>query len=150
MARFLEDRHLQMIEYTVGLAERSTSGEIRVVIKDDLDKDMQTPREQAVHEFYLHGMDKTRDKTGVLLLIVVKRRAIEVLGDKGINDKVPQETWGSVVSDLSSEIKKGNKLGGICWAITQIGTLLKESFPREADDVDELADTVIVEEGEGK
>lgn len=149
MARFLNDKELQAIEEIVVAAEKLTSGEIRVVIKDDLDKDLGTPREQALREFYLHGLDKTKDQTGVLLLIVVKHRAIEVLGDIGINEKVPHGTWDSLVRDLSDEIRKGNKSSEICQAVTRIGQILKESFPHQCDDADELPDAVIVEEGEG-
>lgn len=150
MARFLNDKELQAIQETVVAAELLTSGEIRVVIKDVLDKDLGTPREQALREFYLHGLDKTKNQTGVLLLILVKRRAIEVLGDKGINEKVPHGTWDSVVRDLSNEIRRGNRLRGICQAVMRIGELLEESFPHKANDTDELPNAVIVEGGEGK
>jgi uncharacterized membrane protein len=141
---FMTHDEFDRVAETVREAERKTSGEIRVIIVSDFEKGVKTAREQAIHEFYRNGMDKTRDKTGVLILLVLERRAVEVLADQGINEKVESGTWDKVVSAVSQGIKQGRRCEAVCNAVREVGDTLALYFPRREDDTDELPDTVIV------
>lgn len=141
---FMTREELRQVEEAVDAAERKTSGEIRVMIVSDLGKGIKTPHEQAIHEFYRNGMQNTRDKTGVLVLLVLEKRAIEVLADQGINEKVESGTWNGVANAMSEGIRQGRHCEAVCNAVREIGEVLALHFPRRPDDTDELPDAVIV------
>ena len=64
---------------------------------------------QASHE----EVFATRDRTGILLFVSLFEHRIEVVGDKGINDKVQQEEWGEVVDLLRAGVRRGDLAGGL-------------------------------------
>ncbi|OGM98460.1 MAG: hypothetical protein A2915_00655 [Candidatus Yanofskybacteria bacterium RIFCSPLOWO2_01_FULL_41_34] len=136
---------LKEIETTIVKAEKQTSGEIRVEIILDCDHDlMGRVHEQAVRDFETAGMHKTRDKTGILILIVLNERTFTILGDSGIYSKLPQGYWDNMAKAMTLYFKDGNFHVGICAVVESIGRQLAKYFPRRNDDVDELSDEVIV------
>ena len=122
-------------------AELLTSGEIKVAIRSDCRQGL-SAKEQALEDFYRLGLDKTRDKTGVLILIVLHQRAAEVLADKGINDKVPDGYWNETVETIASGFREGKAYEGVREAVVKIGQLLEKNFPRKPEDVDEVSGEV--------
>ena len=101
--------------------------------------------EAAVTHFFNHGLYRTRDKTGVLVLISVFERRVWVLADQGINAEVPEGQWDEIVKMITDGIKQKRAVDAICAAIEKIGALLASHFPVKPDDTDEL-ENVIVEE----
>lgn len=132
------------IRGAVEKAELLTSGEIRVVLRCAREKGL-SMREQALADFYQYGLDKTKNKTGVLILVLFQDKKVEVLGDRGINEKVMAGYWDGVVKMIVNGFREGRRCDGICQAVTEVGKLLQEKFPRQADDVDELSNEVIRE-----
>jgi len=100
-------------------------------------------KEAAVTHFFHHGLYRTRDKTGVLVLISVFERRVWVLADQGINAKVPESQWESIVKILTDGIKEKRSADAICAAVERIGDLLKVHFPIKPDDIDELKNVII-------
>lgn len=141
---FFTVKELGAIRGTVEKAELLTSGEIRVILRCSK-KTSLSPREQALADFYQYGLDKTKNKTGVLILVLFQERKVEVLGDRGVNEKVPSGYWDGVAKMIVDGFKEGRRCDGICRAVAEVGRLLQEKFPRQADDVNELPDEVIQE-----
>lgn len=141
---FLNKEELESIDKAVQQAELLTSGEIKVVIKVRLPK-WSSVKNQAIKDFYEYGLDKTRDKTAVLILVVLSSGNIEVLGDKGINDKVSDGYWAGVVEMIADGFKSNKGADGICRAVTEVGNLLKDNFPRKPDDVNEISNEAVQE-----
>ncbi len=138
--------HLNEIKATIVKAEKRTSGEIRVRVTLDCDQDLTGKvHEQAVRDFEKAGMHKTRDKTGVLILVVLNERTFTILGDSGIYSKLPQGYWDNMAKAMSLYFKGGNFHVGVCAVVESVGKQLAKHFPRRDDDVDELPDDVIVE-----
>ena len=100
-------------------------------------------KEAAVTHFFHHGLYRTRDKTGVLVLISVFERRVWVLADEGINAKVPEGQWESIVKIITDGIKQKRPAEAICAAVEKIGDLLKVHFPIKPDDIDELKNVII-------
>ena len=100
--------------------------------------------EAAITRFFNQGLYRTRDETGVLVLISVFEKKVWVLADKGINTKVHAGQWDDVVKIIIDGIKQKRKTEAICKAVEKIGDLLKEHFPIKPDDTDEL-DNLIIE-----
>ncbi len=130
-----EDRIVEAIRK----AESQTSGELRVHVARKHKVDIMT---EAAKVFQKLGMDKTKERNGVLFFIVPQKRQFAVIGDKGINEKVPEGFWNEVRDLMQDFFKKGEITEGICRGITLAGHQLKQYFPGKDDDENELPDTV--------
>ncbi|MEE8176871.1 MAG: TPM domain-containing protein [Acidobacteriota bacterium] len=97
----------------------------------------------AWEQFFAQNLHLTRQRTGVLLFVSVAERYVEILADKGINDKVKQDAWDDIVADFIKRVKAGEITEGFLSAIGACGELLAESFPRPEGDVDELPNRLI-------
>ena len=100
-------------------------------------------REKALVSFVEQGLHETRDKTGILILISLFERRVQVLADSGINAKVPENTWDEVVNIITQGLKTGTSCDAICQAVERCGELLQNHFPIKADDTDELPNLII-------
>ena len=140
LAQLDQDRIVAAIQN----AERATSGEIRIHVQPKAyGGDIRTVAERTFERL---GMTKTALRNGVLLFIATEEQRFVILGDKGIDEKVPAGFWDEIAAKLTIRFKNGEFTDGIIEAIEAAGTHLGEYFPRAADDVNELPDTIDVEE----
>jgi putative membrane protein len=103
-------------------------------------------RRRAEAAFYEHGLHKTREGTGILIMLSLLERRVQVLADKAINERVPPSTWDQIVQELVAAIQEGRPTEGFCRAIEKCGDLLAVHFPaRPSDNPDELSDDLIQE-----
>lgn len=136
---FLTQEEEQKIVEAIVQAEKETSGEIRVHIENRAEKPC---LERAYDVFNFLKMDKTKDKNGVLFYVDVQHQQFAVIGDKGIDDVVPDNFWDSVKDRVMVEFKKGNYLDGLILGIIEAGQKLQEFFPFHRDDKNELTNEV--------
>ena len=144
--KYISSEELDSIKNHIAKIENYTSGEIRLCFqmrKAWIDRKLST-RELALKEFYKLGMDKTKDKTGVLLFILFKEKKFEVVADEGINDKISQEKWDKITNHLIDEFKCGHFKNGIIKALDEVQEVLMKEFPRNNDDVDELSNDIVI------
>lgn len=99
--------------------------------------------EAAVTSFYLNGLHRTRDLTGIIIYVSVFERSVQVLADKGINDKVDPKVWDEVVEMITEGIKAGRPGEAMCQGVRRCGELITEHFPIKHDDTDELPNLII-------
>ncbi|SKA76931.1 putative membrane protein [Paucidesulfovibrio gracilis DSM 16080] len=97
----------------------------------------------AINAFHVHGLHRTRDMTGILIYISVFEHKVHVLADKGINDRVPPQTWNEIVGIITDGIRRGEQGKAIAKAVTRCGELLSVNFPIRADDTDELPNLIV-------
>lgn len=103
-------------------------------------------RRRAELAFYEHGLYKTREGTGILIMVSLLERRVQVLADKAINERVPPGTWDDLVRELVQGIKDARPAEAFCRAIERCGDLLAQHFPaRPGDNPDELTDDLIQE-----
>ena len=120
-------------------AEKNTSGEICVHFQ----KKIRVPvLDAALKTFKTLKLDQTASKNGVLIFIVPSSRQFAILGDKGINDVVPENFWDDIILDLQSFFKADKMVDGLCLNIEKIGEKLKAHFPYQNNDVNELPDEI--------
>ena len=105
--------------------------------------------DQKVHDsafsaFYKYGVNKTKNKTGILIYISLFEKRVVVVADEGINSKVKQTDWNSVVDIIIKGIKAKKAKQGIIDGVESCRSLLKEHFPVLADDVNELNNSIII------
>lgn len=100
--------------------------------------------EQALQEFYGHGLHRTRAATGVLLFVSLLERRVIVLGDTGIDAKLDAEHWAATDAAVLEGIRAGSLKRGLTDGVRRCAEVLAEHFPHEADDRDEVPDHVTV------
>lgn len=136
----------------IAKAETMTSGEIRVLVvaassvmpKFSKRDQREALRRRAVREFSKLGIHNTRDRTGVLLMVSIEERMVQILAGNGINSVVPENTWPSMVHCITEGIKEGDHVQGILMAVADIGKMLSEKFPVKSDDTNELSNAVVI------
>lgn len=101
-------------------------------------------RLRAERAFYEQGLHKTREGTGILILLSLLERRAQILADQAINTRVPAGTWNSLVQDLIRGIQAGQQTQALCQVIDRSGDLLAAHFPvRGGDNPNELPDDLI-------
>ena len=133
------------ITSAIEAAEKSTSGEIRVHIDLSCSKD---PVERAVECFDKMGMSATELRNGVLVYLAIKEHTFAIIGDQGINEKVPDGFWDSTRDLMLSHFKNNQLVDGLCEGIRHAGEQLKTHFPLAEDDSNELSNDISF--GDGK
>lgn len=97
----------------------------------------------AREQFLEQGLHHTRDRSGVLIYVSVGERYVEILADKGINEKVDQSQWDGIVADFIQAVKKGRTAEGFEQAVAACGAVLAEHFPAAPGDKNELPDHLV-------
>ncbi len=120
-------------------AERLTTGEICVHVTPHCLGDT-LPQAQAV--FNAKRLYQTRRRNAVLIYIAYRDRKLAVLGDRGINERVPEGFWNQAIAVLTHHLQRHSAVEGICAAVALIGQQLKEYFPAERGDINELSNEV--------
>ena len=88
MIRFFQPEEEDRIIDAIQEAELNTSGEIRVHLEDNLKGDVLQAAQKTFLKLEMH---KTEARNGVLIFIAPEQRKFAILGDKGINEKVPKD-----------------------------------------------------------
>ncbi|MBI5730079.1 MAG: TPM domain-containing protein [Ignavibacteriales bacterium] len=143
---FFSDDDFLRISNQIKEMEKNTSGEIRVAVKEKksfFDRRKQI-RQLAEKEFYKLNMHNTRDKTGILLYLLLNERQFYILADQGIHKKVGDETWHKVRDEIQNHFQNGNFCDGLIWGIERVGKILSNHFPIKSGDTNELSNKVEV------
>ncbi len=139
MASLLSKKDQQRIVAAIKAAEQQTSGEIRVHVESHCKGD---PLERAKAIFVKLNMHQTAQRNGVIIYLALKDRKLAIWGDKGINEKVPDNFWEDVKETMIAHFKKNEFIEGLVKGIAMIGEKLREYFPYQSDDINELSDDV--------
>jgi len=144
--KYLTNYDLERIKEEIQKVEQTTSGEIRLSIREKrrFYEKLYKPHELAISDFEKLGITSTKHQTGILIFIIFEERYYDILADEGIHSKIPETVWTDIESRIVVEFRNDGYLNGILHVIDRIGSILKSEFPREADDINELSDEVIV------
>ena len=129
----------QQIVAAVKQAELNTSGEIKVHIERKCKEDV---LDHAAFMFEKLEMHKTELRNGVLIYLAVEDRQLAILGDAGINMKVPKGFWEATRDVMISNFKNGDFAKGLSDGIIKAGEQLKAHYPYKKGDVNELSDDI--------
>ncbi len=131
---FTDDQRLA-IQESIASAEKMTGGEIRVHLSDSCPGDAV---EAAIKVFRSLKMHATKDRNAVLIFLAPANKKVAIIGDKGINEKVPPGFWDKAYETMRSEFALGRHTEGLIAAISMAGEQLKHYFPYHSTDRDEL------------
>ena len=137
--RFLTADQQATVVDAVRLAEKRTSGEIRIHIDGECEGN---PMERAEEVFGKLGMHRTELRNGILIYLACNTKVFAIIGDKGINALVPEHFWEDVIEVMGREFREGRFTEGLVQAVLKAGEKLQEYFPHQSDDVNEQPDEI--------
>ena len=138
-AKYFTPAEKEAIVDAIRETEKNTSGEIRVHIENHAKK---ATLDRAAQVFADLKMHKTALRNGVLVYVALEDHKLAILGDAGINTKVPAGFWDNITARLAGHFKEGHACRGLCEAILAIGEQLKAYFPYQQNDINELPDDI--------
>lgn len=139
---FIKSLDHPAIETAIAAAEANTSGEIRVLV---LPEAAPEPVATAQAAFARLGMEKTRERNGVLILVAPESQTFAIIGDEGVHRKCGQAFWDELAATMTDAFRRGDFTGGVLAGVERAGQLLGEHFPRRPDDTNELPNQVVGE-----
>lgn len=125
-------------------AEKDTSGEIRIHVENLCKQEVLDRAAKVFAELKMH---KTALRNGVLVYIALENKKLAIIGDAGINAKVPTDFWDNIKNRMVEQFRAGKVCDGICEAVQEAGKQLKQYFPCQEDDVNELPDEISFNNG---
>ncbi len=102
-------------------------------------------RQRAVRAFYEKRLYMTRHETGILIFMSLLERKVWILGDRGINERIDPSLWSEMAADLARGIAEMRGCAALCEVIDRCAAELSRHFPRQSDDTNELADSLLTE-----
>jgi uncharacterized membrane protein len=136
---FLTKEEEQEVIEAILIAEKNTSGEIRIHLEKTTDLDTY---DRALAVFNELKMDETQLKNGVLIYMAVEDKTFVICGDEGINDVVENDFWDSTRDVMVAHFKNGNFKQGLIDGVLRAGEELKKHFPWSEDDTNELSNEI--------
>lgn len=100
-------------------------------------------RARATKLFRVGAEARTAGKTGVLLYLSLRERRADIVADAAIAEKVGAEVWGEAMEVLLDEVRADRAGAGMAAAVTRMGAVLAEHFPKGSENPNELPDRLI-------
>lgn len=135
---FSENQQAEIVK-AIKQAELNTSGEVQVHLENHCKKDVMA---RAREVFTSLDMSKTSLKNGVLFYLAVVDHKFAILGDEGIDKVVPSTFWDDIKEMMQTRFKAGQFCEGLCEGILAAGQQLKQHFPYQSNDKNELSDEI--------
>lgn len=143
IVNFFSGEDEQKIVRAIKLAEKQTSGEIRVHLENFCPRKLMN---RAALIFEKLEMHHTKERNGVLIYIAIRDRKFAIIGDAGINALVEEGYWDLITERLGERFRNAEFVEGLTEAIESVGQKLKTHFQYSKDDVDELSNEISYEE----
>jgi uncharacterized membrane protein len=130
---------LEAVRATIAAVEARSSAEVRVHLERTCPDD---PLDRAVQVFEALGLARTAARNGVLVYLAVESRRLAVIGDGGVDARVPAGYWQHLARAGAGHLGAGRPREGLVVLLATLGETLVRLFPRRPDDRNELPDDV--------
>ena len=138
---FTADESARIVE-AIRVAERKTSGELRVFIESRCR--FVDPLDRAAEIFWNLKMDHTVYRNSVLVYVAVKDHQFAIFADSGIHQKLGNDFWQNEVGLMSRHFTEHHYLEAILLVINDTGQALHAHFPFDPNaDKNELPDDIV-------
>lgn len=134
-----DDDAQEIMEEAIRTAELNTSGEVRIHIDNKCKEDLM---DRAAFIFEELDMHQTELRNGVLFYFALQNKKFAILGDGGINAKVPETFWDDIRDEMAALFKEGKFVEGLTHGVNRAGEQLKTFFPYQSDDINELPNEI--------
>jgi putative membrane protein len=106
-------------------------------------------RQYAQSLFLERGLFVTRGRTGVLVLVSLFERRIEIVADSGFDGRVTAAEWRGIIARMAPRLRERRPFEALRDALTAVEALLAgKGFRGAAGAPDELSNVTIEERGE--
>ena len=132
---------LEKLAAQVARSESSHSGEIRIYVEAGLPlsylwqsaSTAQITHERALALFGKLRVWDTANNNGVLIYLLLAEHRIEIVADRGLNERVAPGTWTHLVDTMRAAFKAGDFEAGLMQAVQEVSVLLHQHFPLAVD-----------------
>lgn len=139
---------LAAIERAIKDSEVAHDGEVRIVIEGALETHAllraQSARERAIELFSQLRVWDTPYNNGLLIYLLLADRAVEIVADRGIHEKVGGGEWSAICRQMESAFKQSDFEGGAVAGIRSLTQQLVAHFPATRQSANELPDEPVV------
>lgn len=139
---------LANIEKAIKASEAAHGGQIRFAVEGALDGvplfKNQSARARSIDVFANLRVWDTQQSNGVLIYLLLADRDVEIVADRGINEKVQHAEWERICRAMEAEFRAGNFEGGVLKGVTAVTQLLAKHFPPGGAHRNELPDKPVV------
>ncbi len=139
--RFVQQLEHDRINRAIKDAEARTSGQIRVFLQRGVFEEDALKR--AEQKFIQLGMQKTKERNGVLIFVAPRAQKFAVVGDEGVHQKCGDEFWQQLIEKMRAHFLREDFTEALVEAITAAGDLLARYFPRIGPSTNELPDEIV-------
>jgi uncharacterized membrane protein len=139
VTQFFSSLEQEEIIAAIAEAEKNTSGEIRLHLENYC---LGNALKRATKMFQRIGMQQTAQHNGVLFYLAVKSRKLAIVGDSGIHENVQQIFWDELKTNMLKQFAENRYKEGLISGILATGEKLKEHYPYQKDDKNELSDEI--------
>ena len=140
MKPILTDEEELLLVAAIREQENRTSAEIRVCLTYKL---LWRPERYAWKVFERACMQATRQRNGVIIVMMPRMKKVIVLGDTGVNALVPPDFWKETVDAMIHELHQSDALTALREGLRRLGDTLARHWPRTPGDVNELPDELL-------
>lgn len=140
MEHFITDEEEALLVEAIRSEEKRTNAEIRVCVTDKL---IFRPKRYAWRLFDRIGMRATKNRNAALIVMMPRVKQIVVIGDTGLDGKVPPEYWDDAVKAMIGRMHEAGPLASLHEGLKRLGDTLAEHWPATEDDVNELPDDLL-------
>jgi putative membrane protein len=131
-----------VVGYLLGAAFGRRPAAVRLLVPADrMAFKVRLKAEAAFHE---HGLHRTREATGVLILVSMLERRVQILADRGINERVDPGTWEAIADGVARTMAHGSPADALCEAVAACGDVLARQLPAPPDNRNELRDDLLM------
>lgn len=144
--RWLTAETKQQLSQSIATAELGHRGEIYLIVENHLPIATayhQDCRERALYLFATHRVWDTEQNTGVLIYLNLCEHDLEIIADRGIDQKAHDNCWQQLCQQTLDLFKQGQMQAGLARLIEQIGNLLRKHYPDDDTAGNELSNQVV-------
>ena len=99
--------------------------------------------------FFDRGLDRTRGRIGILLLVSLFERKVVILADDGFEARIHRDDWQRLTDRMTLLLSRGNAAGALHAGLEGLEALLLErGYRADESAADELPNAVLQSKGE--
>lgn len=133
--RCLPAAALTRLTERVRLSEAGHRGQIRLCVESSLPVAAvwagMTPRARALDRFAHLGVWDTETNVGVLIYLLLADRAVEIVADRGLRQRVSEAQWAALAQQMGQAFAGGQFEAGLLAAVDAVDALLRQEVPRQ-------------------
>lgn len=139
---------MSSIEKAIEQSERSHSGQICFVVEAGLHPyhvlTGLSPRTRALEVFSGMRVWDTEQNNGVLIYLLMADHDVEIVADRGINQRVQAGIWEQICHDMEQQFAGDRFEAGVLYGVERISQLLLQHFPPIQNNENELPNQPIL------